>query len=58
MYSWGDGANGKLGLGDMDGFQSTPLQLQQSPPAVIEVACGEYHSCCLTGTSVLTCGKL
>ncbi len=49
LYSWGDGANGKLGLGDVEGFIVKPTLITQCPPAIVDIACGDYHNCCLTG---------
>lgn len=45
--------NGKLGMGDMDAVQPVPAQLPQCPQAVVDVSCGDFHSCCLTGIPFL-----
>jgi alpha-tubulin suppressor-like RCC1 family protein len=51
LFSWGDGINGKLGLGILEGdeFRTTPTQLTRSPANVIEISCGDFHSALLTG---------
>ena len=49
-YTWGNGSNGKLGLGDEDD-RLTPTKIEAEFKAK-QVSCGDFH------TAVLTCMQI
>ena len=60
VFTWGEGGEGKLGLGDEDYDVLVPTlvrgELQNK--AVVQVAAGDQHSTCVTGGgSVYTWGS-
>lgn len=57
VYSWGNGADGRLGHGD-DTEHLVPMQLGSlSNKKVISVACGSEHSCIIADDTLFTWGK-
>lgn len=48
VYGFGNNEKGQLGNGTRDN-QFTPVLVNKISEKVIKVACGQYHSCALTG---------
>ena len=55
VFTWGEGGEGKLGLGDEDYDVLVPTlvrgELQNK--AVVQVAAGDQHSMCVTGDGLV-----
>jgi alpha-tubulin suppressor-like RCC1 family protein len=57
VFSWGNGADGKLGHGD-ESEQLIPMQIGiLSNKKVTSVACGSEHSCVIADDALYTWGK-
>eukprot|EP01035_Chromulina_nebulosa_P018786 gene18786-24553_t len=58
VYSWGNGGNGRLGLGDTSDRSIATLISSMSDEIIVSIQCGASHSLALTGSgSVYTWGK-
>ncbi|CBH12145.1 regulator of chromosome condensation, putative [Trypanosoma brucei gambiense DAL972] len=55
-YSWGLGEGGRLGHGDEENV-SLPKEVKGLKSAVVEVACGSFHTCLVTSSGLAyACG--
>ena len=59
LYTWGEGDDGKLGLGNSGGTVDTPRLIESlRGKKVVDAACGSSHSACiLDDGSLYTWGK-
>ena len=53
MYTWGEGAGGRLGHGDEDDRHEPQVVSALRGTQIVQVACGFAHTVVLTGKSLL-----
>lgn len=52
LWLWGMGDCGQLGLGENTYLSSRPalLKIAEKKTKILDVSCGDYHTCILIGT--------